>query len=166
MANITSDDKTTPLTKDPRRFDEITFLGAHPRVYEDFWTGALKKATLTETMRWTRDNNETIMDVAEQMLFMASQWDEEFFNAYRKDLEYALSMSNIFLDTPGYETLRRIQFHRSAESGVDYGNLWMANTGEGKKDLVDMYTPSGEVKGEQITVKGPIEKSLCLLITR
>lgn len=160
----TSDDKTTPLTSEPRPF-KITFLGAHPLPYEEiFWTGALKKSTLTETMRWTRDDDETIEQTAEQMIYLCSQWDEGYFQAYRGHLERVLAANRVFLDLPGYETMRRIQFHRSAEGGADYGNLWMANTGMskgGKRDLVDMYTPTGEVIGEEVTVKGPFDKSLC-----
>ena len=49
----TSDIKDQPLEDRFRRFEEITFLGAHPVLVEGQYSGALKKATIEECLHWT-----------------------------------------------------------------------------------------------------------------
>lgn len=102
-----------------RRFTEITFLGAHPVIVNGHWSGALKKSTLEETCLWTRDNNVTLEETLKQLVELASQWDREYFDDYRSNINKALMCVRINpLVTPGYLELRRIVANRTASSGM------------------------------------------------
>lgn len=102
-----------------RRFEEITFLGAHPMKVDGFWCGALKKTTLEETCLWTRDNNATLQDTLKQLLELGSIWDFEYYSIYRTNVQRALNESfqpHILL--PAWSELRKIVAKRTAVQGM------------------------------------------------
>lgn len=102
-----------------RKFEEITFLGAHPMKVEGIWAGALKKTTLEETVLWTRDGNVTLLDTLKQLLEMSSIWDREYHEKYRASIRTALFekfLPGIVL--PSWGELRKIVAERTASRGM------------------------------------------------
>ena len=82
----TSDVKGQELTPEFKTFDQITFLGAHPRQHRINGTvcyvGAPKKEILYQTMAWTRTNDADTLEKAEECMMMSSLWGKEFFNDF------------------------------------------------------------------------------------
>jgi len=60
--------KDRPLEDHRIGFDEVLFLGAHPRMVLGSWSGALRKETLWETVQWTRDSNLTFHQIVQQQI--------------------------------------------------------------------------------------------------
>nr|BDV27094.1 putative polyprotein [Pyongtaek Culex picornavirus] len=120
----TSDDKTAQLTTDLRKFEEITFLGAHPIRVDGRWCGALKKATLFETLHWTRNNNLTIYDECRQMMEYASIWGHAFYSDYVIRVNRAL-MDNSYprIEMEDCDSMALTVAARTAQSGEDFSSI-------------------------------------------
>lgn len=99
-------------------YDEVTFLGAHPRKLFGRWTGAMKKETLFETIQWTRDKNISLAMTCQQMMECSSQWGPEFYYSYCdviNQIFYEEQMPKILL--PSWEEMARIVAKRDTKSG-------------------------------------------------
>lgn len=118
----TSAFKDRELRDEYDRFDEISFLGAIPRVSQTGqWTGALRKETLEGTVLWTRDNNASLDMTVQQMVDCASQWDREYFDSYVHSLKEsykAIGRNWVIFDQ--YTALHNSVIARTAASGADF----------------------------------------------
>ncbi|APG77979.1 hypothetical protein [Hubei picorna-like virus 9] len=113
----TSDDKDAELTEEHRAFENITFLGAHPKIVDGAWCGALRKETLLETLLWTRNHNETLLQECETAMELMSVWGEEDYTRFVNDVNRALTLSGYEkIDMPHHETMARIVAARTAAS--------------------------------------------------
>lgn len=125
----TSDDKDSPLTEEFRAFEDITFLGAHPRIVNGTWSGALRKKTIEEALCWTRNNNQTLSFEVLQMLEYASQWEEDYWTELRNKLEKACRENEVdWLLEDGYRTLRRVVARRTAAQGHSFNTHLFAQS--------------------------------------
>lgn len=140
----TSADKGAALRDECDRFEEITFLGAHPRMIHGSWTGAAKKAQLYETPQWTRDNGETTSAVVRQCCELASQWDSEFFYEYQAELRTAMRLKGVeWLPIAGYKELSELVADRKAgthNTFVSQGFLAEGPAVRGVSGLTDVRT--------------------------
>jgi len=124
----TSDEKDQELTAEFRPFDKISFLGAIPRVgVKGMWLGALKKKTIQEAILWTRDNDLSLEQVCNQMVEMASLWDEEWFNYYYSEVRGALRSLGYNLDIEmSYASLQHLVANRTTDSGQSFATIMWA----------------------------------------
>jgi hypothetical protein len=117
----TSDKKDEELKDDFRTFEEITFLGAHPILYDGQYCGALKKSTLEETIHWTRNGNKSLRDECLAAIELASMWGNRYFKEYSQAINSALEEINQHpIDIPSYLEVRRRVARRTAASGSDF----------------------------------------------
>ncbi|UHK03043.1 MAG: RNA-dependent RNA polymerase [Guiyang picorna-like virus 2] len=86
----TSDDKLRPLDDEHREFSEITFLGAHPIEHDGKFVGALKKDTLHESLKWTRNHDNTIIQECRTAMELMSVWGPEDYDLYYRQVNTAL----------------------------------------------------------------------------
>lgn len=114
----TSTEKDKPL-EPYSTFDQITFLGAHPR-FIGRWTGAAKRQTLQETLYWTRDNNESIIETAIQMIELASQWDVQYFHWFRDTVVMACQEHGYRIPYFSYDETQRVVANRTTGTGSDF----------------------------------------------
>jgi hypothetical protein len=132
----TSADKDAALRDECDKFDEITFLGSHPRLLHGSYTGAAKKAMLYETPQWTRDNGLSTSAVVRQCCELASQWDQEFFYEYCSELRAAMRLKDVeWINLPGYMELSTLVASRKA--GTD--NVFVSE-GPGVPGLTEIQT--------------------------
>jgi len=103
-----------------KKLDEVTYLGAHPVLVHGSWSGALLKKTLEQTLLWTRNKDLTIEEDIEQMLYLASQWDVDYFYHYYNIVKSVCSENDIELHVPSYKEMRKIQCQRTAVSGLNF----------------------------------------------
>lgn len=104
-----------------RKFNEITYLGAHPRLVDGHWSGALKKTTLEETVLWTRDQNVTLRDTLQQLCELASQWDKDYYEGYIGNINAALRKQlEPEIELPSWSELRKIVARRTASTGLNF----------------------------------------------
>lgn len=94
-SEYTDDLKDACVDEKFRSFDELTFLGAHPRIIDGRWVGALKKDTIDEMVLWTRNFNEDLIARCQTAIEMSSLWGEEYY------IEKAATINN---------ALRRVNF--------------------------------------------------------
>jgi len=164
----TSANKGAPLEDHYIKFEEVTFLGAHPRVLNGHWTGAMKKDTLYETIQWTRDKNVSLPDVIVQMVECASQWDKEFFEFYVADIKEALKslgMEDLVTEWPCYEMISMVVADRGASSGYSYVG-W---TSEGSFNMNEQMTNDFmalDLTEQPVTVKRVLKPELHSTETR
>lgn len=121
----TSDVKTKELTADFRKFDEITFLGAHPtsiRVQGNMmYVGAPKKDILYQTISWTRTKDQDTMDKVEEVMMMSSLWGKKFFSEFQKMVSEGLTNIGIELpEIPGFDECVRVVANRTSGSSEDF----------------------------------------------
>lgn len=147
----TSDDKSMEMGGF-RTFEEISFLGAHPRKINCRWSGALRKVTLEESLLWTKDNNVSLGQAATMMVELCSQWDKEYYLSYTNNVNRALLKARLpQVDVPSYEELRVVVANRTTESGHTlFGRLIGQGppTGQG---LVTLHTDDQMVSINQTT---------------
>jgi hypothetical protein len=123
----TSDDKSKSIVE-WRNFDEITFLGSHPKKYMGKWTGALRERSMRDALYWTRDGDATLMERVNQVLDYASQWEKGVYLYYEKICERALKAVGLELERPCYEEARFVVANRGTyqhqfQAEGDEGNL-------------------------------------------
>ncbi|APQ44498.1 polyprotein [Basavirus sp.] len=117
----TSDIKDAELTNEFRKFEEISFLGAYPRLIGGKYCGALKKSTLQETILWTRNKNLTLITELETAVELASVWEKEYYEEYTTQINYALQ--NVGLDPiriPPQEEMQLVVASRKASTGINH----------------------------------------------
>lgn len=85
-------DKKSTLGRDWFKFEEITFLGTHPVLVENMWSGAQRKESLWETIQWVHTGKTDSLTVARDCLRMATQWDRDFFT------EYLVSINKVLVE--------------------------------------------------------------------
>lgn len=90
----TSDIKDAELDTTFRRFDELTFLGATPRLVEGKWCGAYLKAGLEETLLWTRNGNRSLLDEVRTAFDLSSIHGKEYYTWYTSSINHALAEAN------------------------------------------------------------------------
>lgn len=78
-SEYTDDLKEAEVGDKFRSFEELTFLGAHPKMIEGKWVGALKKDTIEEMVLWTRDFNDDLEARCLTAIEMASTWGEDYY---------------------------------------------------------------------------------------
>jgi hypothetical protein len=145
----------TSDTKDPdpgpyRKFEEVTFLGAHPRLVNGQYSGALKKKTLMASPLWTRNKNKTLTTECRTMVELASQWDLDFYVRYKGAINQALQdVGCDMVEVPGYRELRRVVAGRTAASGVTFLAQGFDSdlVGEGDEQTVQNGVRTGFVRG-------------------
>jgi hypothetical protein len=117
----TSDVKNEELKNEFRAFEDITFLGAHPKLIRGKYCGALKKSTLEETLHWTRNSNLTIRDEAECAIELSSIWGKDYYRHFANNVNEALVQYGLLpiLIKPHSE-MTRIVCSRTAASGSDF----------------------------------------------
>jgi len=93
-SEYTDDLKDTTVTEQFRAFEELTFLGAHPRKIEGRWVGALKKDTIDEMVLWTRNFNEDLLARCQTAIEMSSLWGEEYYIEKAATINHALRRKN------------------------------------------------------------------------
>jgi hypothetical protein len=101
-------------------FDQLTFLGAHPRMVNGAWTGAPKKQMLRDVAAQKRGNTP-IQPTLDQMFDLASLWDEEFFNEYTTAINDALKQIAYPRIPLNYSERQMIQCSRTSDSETQYG---------------------------------------------
>lgn len=121
----TSDVKNQALTAEFRKFQDITFLGAHPREIRltntTYFIGAIKQDILFQTMSWTRTQDQDTLEKAKECCFMAASWDKKFFKDFV--LKCQTGFSALGLDPPeipSYLECQSVVAHRTATSGMDF----------------------------------------------
>ncbi|APG78950.1 hypothetical protein [Beihai picorna-like virus 67] len=123
----TSDVKNEPIVP-YKAFTELTFCGAHPRMLSNGqYTGAMRKTTLEESILWTRNENATLLSETIQMVEYASQWDENYYLTYKKNVDSALSKAGWMLvasDEKHCDIQRKVA-QRTTGSGEDYGKTYI-----------------------------------------
>lgn len=140
----TSAYKGQALEDHQSKFEEITFLGAHPRKLFGRWTGAMKKDTLYETVQWTRDNDLSIDQVVVQMIECCSQWDQDFFDNYVKQLILVYEEAGrIFPFKGGYFETAKAVANRDSSSGYHFSGF----NAEGPDEPPAMTRPAPAVAG-------------------
>lgn len=139
----TSDVKDAELDDEFRRFEDITFLGAHPIMYEGKYCGALKKSTIEESCCWTRNRNETLAEELKTMIEFASMWGQSYFDDVQIAVQHAWLRE--YCDHFPYDLLysetRRSVALRTASNGNDFFSFLEAH-GLGE---VIMFAQSGKV---------------------
>lgn len=108
------------------KFEDIMFLGAIPRLsHTGIYTGALRKATLLETIQWTRDGDTSLDQTVQCMIDCASQWDQCFFEDYVRDIKYAYQQTGrLWTLKDDYMSLHYSVLNRTAASGADFVRFW------------------------------------------
>lgn len=108
------------------KFEDIMFLGAIPRLsHTGIYTGALRKATLLETIQWTRDGDTSLDQTVQCMIDCASQWDQCFFEEYVRDIKYAYQQAGrLWTLKDDYFSLHYSVLNRTAASGADFVRFW------------------------------------------
>lgn len=103
------------------KFEDITFLGAHPIKINGAYVGALKKDTIHESLLWTKTNNVSLEQECTMMLEMAAPWGIEYWANFKEVLTNALHQcGSLKRFEMGYrETLNRV-VNRSALKGKDF----------------------------------------------
>lgn len=143
----TSAFKDRELVETFDKFEDVTFLGAIPRISEDGqFTGALRKDTLFETPQWTRDCNASLDSTVQQMLDCASQWDKDFFDDYARQIKqsYADSDRDWTLND-NYYSLHHAVSRRTASSGEDFSVFFAQGSREtGLTSLMTSEMTEGE----------------------
>ncbi|APG79018.1 hypothetical protein [Changjiang picorna-like virus 5] len=119
----TSADKKSELSVFCDSFDKITFLGAHPKKLEFGWCGALKTATLYETVQWSRVKSQhEFTQVLTGALEMASLWGPEYYSFFYNEMQRIQDSHFIDVLPPKRNPLelRRVVAARTAASGHYY----------------------------------------------
>lgn len=121
----TSDVKGEELTESYRSFDQITFLGACPRLITfngmATWVGAPKKSQLWQTPQWTKTNNQDLDATIESCFYLAALWGKEFFTAYTLSVKDAYSQNRTWdFEFPSYEEMQRIAAARGDNCAEDW----------------------------------------------
>jgi len=115
----TSAIKGEELTEKYKNFNEILFLGAHPRIVGGSYSGAMKKTTLYDTVQYTRDKGLSLDQVVTQMIESASQWDEEFFESYKWQIMVNYN-TNLPVFQRSWRELQRVVANRTSKTGYIY----------------------------------------------
>ncbi len=116
----TSDTKES-FVSEFRKFEECTFLGAHPRRLKGGYTGALRKETLEECIHWTRDRDLSLIEKLTAMVDLASQWDEDYFNGYVSQIIEGLNKLGMNCRLRySYEQLQDITANRTVGNGCTF----------------------------------------------
>jgi hypothetical protein len=117
----TSDSKDEELKDEFRKFEDITFLGAHPVLINGKYCGALKKKTLQEMIHWTRNRNKTMREECKMAMELASIWGEEYYTWFCDSVNKALFEVNVeTIDMPVCSEMQRVVSGRTAASGEDF----------------------------------------------
>jgi len=136
----TSAFKDQALTPEYVTFDKITFLGAHPRIVCGLWSGAMKKSTLYESLMFTRDRDQTLLQTVKQMMECASQWDRDFYESYKSQVMSALKEKSLDqLTFQSYGEISRAVASRTSTSEYIFTG-WLA---QGARD--NMHYCSGKL---------------------
>ena len=109
-------------------FSECSFLGCYPRLIDGKYAGALRLVTLYGDLSYFTQNVE-VAAFFDQMLDMASVWDEP---TYRKYYDFVCTHVNDYTSVPNYSYRERqlIQCGRT----VDSGESWYAVAQGGNGD--------------------------------
>ncbi|BAV31557.1 polyprotein [Picornavirales Bu-3] len=110
----TSDNKDEPMVA-YRKFDEISFLGSVPRLYDGIWAGAPKKVTIEQCLLWMKDM-ESYVQTAHSMVEYSIMWGQEYAHWLYELVRRSSPEDFTDLVEPGAGTLRRV-INRSADSG-------------------------------------------------
>jgi len=123
----TSDVKEAELTDEFRKFEDISFIGAYPRVVNGLYCGALKKASIQEALLWTRDNDDNLHAKCTQILELASIWGPEYFNPLRKEVNEALiKKTGTGVILGGCSEVARVVSQRTVASGSTFISSFFA----------------------------------------
>nr|QZZ63319.1 hypothetical protein [Nelson Picorna-like virus 2] len=140
----TSSIKEQPIREKWNTFDEVTFLGVHPVLINDKWSGAQSTDSLWESPQWTKfDDPQEIMQVVRQNVEMASQWGSPFFEEYRDSLNKVLREEFMSPCTLSLNETRRIVANRITKKPLA---LCFELRGEGVDGLTAMTTETGYQK--------------------
>jgi hypothetical protein len=123
----TSDDKLKPLDDEHRDFADITFLGAHPIEHNGKYVGALKKDTLRETLKWTRNHDNTIIEECRTTMELMSVWGKEDYDLYYKQINQALFQAGYDpIKLPSQSTMIEIVASRTSATDCCFPMLFNA----------------------------------------
>ncbi|QCX08934.1 polyprotein [Posavirus 12] len=114
----TDDEKKTEGVEPFRRFEDITFLGAHMKQIGGAWCGCLRKDTLELSPQWCK-SQDAFYQILEAMSDYCSMWDEEYFNYWVDSINKALKECGMKQIHPSWGT-RLVVANRSASTGVDF----------------------------------------------
>jgi hypothetical protein len=117
----TSADKTTPLSYQRDRFENVTFLGAEMKLIQNRWTGIMKPETILEILHWTRDNDFTLCQLIETCLGYAAMRDDDTYNIIMRALnEFLCLHPSTKVEYASREEMRQIIPMRVAGSGLSF----------------------------------------------
>lgn len=117
----TSDIKDQDLVDEFRSFEDITFLGAYPKLLYGKYCGALKKTTIEEMVHWTRNRNLSLLQDCKMAMEFASLWGEDYYYQFVNDVNHALLESGFqSIMMPSCFEMARIMSLRTAGSSEDY----------------------------------------------
>ncbi|APQ44490.1 polyprotein [Basavirus sp.] len=134
-AEYTDDQKEAEVSEEFRKFEDLTFLGAHPRLIKGRWVGALKKDTITEMVLWTRDFNEDLLARCQTSIEMSSLWGEEYYLERAASINRALRRVNYpQIEVKPWELMVYEVSNRTAASEATYPRY----TAEGNEGLVNL----------------------------
>lgn len=105
-----------------QNWEEITYLGSHPRVVRGLYTGAAAKNMIYQLTLW-KSKNSKLIDQLKTSVEHASQWDQEFFDEHQNNIREALAKHDIEWDMMSYHECQRLMVERTSSSGNNYGHL-------------------------------------------
>ncbi|APG77998.1 hypothetical protein [Hubei picorna-like virus 10] len=119
----TSDDKVTELTEEFRNFENITFLGAHPRLVNGIYSGAVKDDTISNLLHWNKTLTPLWPENVEIALDLLSQHHITKYTEVYDQVAKALKEVDIEVPNKRYHIRRNTQCKRMAaiSGNVDYG---------------------------------------------
>jgi len=121
----TSDDKSRELDDSFRSFEDITFLGAHPRNVNGRYCGALRKTTLKEMLCWTKSKDSEILEKARMAMEMASIWGRQFYEEYCNVVNNALERGGFdVIELPSFERVRDTVARRTTGTEENFMNAF------------------------------------------
>ena len=138
-AVYTDDLKNDEVDSEFRRFEDLTFLGAHPIKFNGKWIGALKKNTIREMVLWTRNHNEDLLDRCQTSIEMSSAWGHDYYLSHSSAVADALRRANIHgLDCKPWPLMINDVVNRTAANQSTYPRFIAEGNNEG---LVNLNAP-------------------------
>ncbi|APG77999.1 hypothetical protein 1 [Hubei picorna-like virus 8] len=133
-AIYTNDLKGDDVGNEFRKFDEITFLGAHPRLVNGQWIGALKKDTINEMTLWTKNFNEDVVDRCKTAMEMSALWGSDYYIEKTSQINSALKCCNFPVEMiKPWELMFEEVANRTAASQQTYPRF-IAEGNDGKNE--------------------------------
>nr|UFT26907.1 putative polyprotein [Drosophila-associated picorna-like virus] len=134
-SEYTDDLKDANVGVEFRPFEDLTFLGAHPRIINGKWVGALKKDTIYEMVLWTRNFNEDLEARCLTAIEMSSLWGEEFYVERASLINSALRRRNFNpIEVKPWSIMVHDVINRTAASELTFPRF----IAEGNEGLVNL----------------------------